>query len=704
MNHKELFVVMNNPNLLYVRFFTFIFGALGWYIYFFKLGMKKTISFLFIYTLLLFYILSVLFNQVNIDSYFLLLFYILIFGLLPLFIYLFKQVNDFKNLFIQNWLAIGLFTMVIQYLQYIALNIYNFKFASVWPIYSKEGFLLEARYGSIFWDINHYGAYLSSLSFIMLYQIAKIIIDKGYSLKHSFQDRKIQILSFLYCLILISLLLTKSRSSLFGLVLSFIILFIISQTKRFMLIVKSINKIRLTFLIILILSVGIYSIAKSANQLNSLFQGRSESIWAHKFLLEQGVKIAADNPIFGIGLYNFKNIFKELPEISLYQYVDPINIDNGLPLHSIWIELMAETGIASFILYITFIIVFNYLFIVRQKKNQSDYFLLAGLNTYFISGIFYSYRSEFFIVYFMFLLAYFESLYEITFQELINRLDKQKDKLMLFISFLTFIIPFFLIDLPINESESFTFISEPIDIFSAIYIKLIEFSRFIFGSLDLSGRIISLAVYIINILLLIGIYKKRMRLFDAVIVTVVTITLLSVFLPVIQINVLQIHLTVGLFLLYWLLTSSKKIIHLFEGRELTYYVVLLLFLPIMMFLSNYQVIANNSETDLQEILEILSAKKQFYNTNIYTDLPVSNTFMYYCNKIEYENNTKNMITKTCDINEFKNESNSTYITFHETDIYSSDLLKTFVDLNNISKINRLDSGKYSVYTFIAKED
>lgn len=698
-NHKELFSIFDNPNLLIVRPLTFILGSIGWFLYFFKSSANKknnvrtSIGYVFVLLMLTMYTLSIVFNSVSLNSYALLGFYFVSYGFLPLFVYLLRNTKDFKQLFINAWINVGIFTIISQYLQYVVLYEFGYEFGGVWPVYA-EGKIIAARFGSIFWDVNHYAAYLVSLFYILVYKISTVSISRKRYL-------------YLVPLLAISIYLTGSRSALLGGLVSAVIFglqyLILSRIKG-----KTINlkyQKLLKLLPYVLLVVGGLLTYVQQDTLREIFHSRNRSLWAHKFLLDKGLETGNNNPFFGIGIYNFKNEFKNDPDADIYRFVDPINISEGLPLHSIWIELIAESGYISFFIFLGFIITLNIMYVYNSKNDYKNLFFIASINSYLIAGIFYSYRSEFFVIWLMFIIALATIQQKVSVSDIYKEIKLHQKNILVALSIVTLLTPLLLINLPLRVSEVLMFYTEPTDIFNEIYFSIINISRYILGSLSISGRLISIVLYAISVYSLLLFLNKKFYYKESFILAALIMSCLSIFLPVVQINKLHIFVAIAFTILGIFQKNRTEKIQFFN-KNLVYHLIIFSFLPLIMFFSNYRTLNYIEDEDLQVLLNAISSKGQFYTANIFVELENidPNTLRFYCDRILSPENSNDYITENCQINTNKNEKNTILITTSNTDAVNNPLAIKNLILEDIEKTETIIAGDYFMHIYYGKDE
>lgn len=263
---------------------------------------------------------------------------------------------------------------------------YNITIGAFWKI---PGHI--PRVGSLFWDVNHFGAFISSL---FLYGCARIFAVETIKQK------------VLYTLLVLPvpllLFLSNSRSSM-------LLLLTASAVFAFLILFKKIGRkaFTLSFLLSLfglLLMFVLYSNenSKISAVINRNLHYRIDSFDSHFLLLSGASEIFTENPILGGGYGSFYAQFLQTSISSEYLRRDPAGLLTKVPAHTIWGEVASETGImgiAAFLflcLIITFIPLYNLLTSQSFKEYFTHAAIVSSILGYFVAGIFYSYNSEFF--------------------------------------------------------------------------------------------------------------------------------------------------------------------------------------------------------------------------------------------------------------------------------------------------------------------
>ncbi len=244
------------------------------------------------------------------------------------------------------------------------------------------------RIPATFYDANHLPPYL--------------LTGLPYILVLSFKENRPwlkYILYFFTGILSLVVFLTFSRSGLISFLVVFL-LFLFYFIKRLYL-----RKLSFLAGICAVLALLIFISSKTnlsfVKRAASIFNLQDKSTVAHGILLYGGFEVWQRNPIFGVGYGGFSEAFRATQLGREHAYFDPAT-QVRLPIHSLWLETLAETGIIGFSLYLSLMIVVAEMFwkVIKISKNQETKLSLLALFSSFIAiltgGIFYSYNLEFF--------------------------------------------------------------------------------------------------------------------------------------------------------------------------------------------------------------------------------------------------------------------------------------------------------------------
>ena len=244
------------------------------------------------------------------------------------------------------------------------------------------------RIPATFYDANHLPPYL--------------LTGLPYILVLSFRETRPWLKNILYIIVgILSLVvfLTFSRSGLisFSVVsLTFVFYFIKMRYWRKLSFLAGICAV-LALLIFISSKTNLSFVKRAA----SIFDLQDKSTVAHGILLYGGFEVWQRNPVFGVGYGGFSEAFRATQLGKEHAYFDPAT-QVRLPIHSLWLETLAETGIIGFSIYLSLMMAVAERFwkVIKVSKNQKTKLSLLALFSSFIAiltgGIFYSYNLEFF--------------------------------------------------------------------------------------------------------------------------------------------------------------------------------------------------------------------------------------------------------------------------------------------------------------------
>lgn len=335
-------------------------------------------------------------NSRNLQASLLLLaFYTTMVFLYVLISYLAKRYGEkFILSNIKFYSLIAFATAVVGLLQFVLDREFGIIFGALWRIPGKL-----SRVGSVFWDVNHYGGYLSS---IIPITIGLFLISKSKTSKLFY--------AFTSLFMSVILLLTNSRSAWIGFGVSLLIIFLTLFISKFK--TKGLIYICIALFLFFIPLFKAYRTPASPlrEKINAYLQYRGDSFASHFMLLQGSFAIFSSHPIIGGGYGSFFEHFKETSVAATYYSRDPAALSVRVPAHSIWGEVLAETGVSGMFLFVLFVVlllgtIFYAASKVKVVEKEKTYFLVAlgaSITGFLVSGIFYSYNAEFlFIVFFL---------------------------------------------------------------------------------------------------------------------------------------------------------------------------------------------------------------------------------------------------------------------------------------------------------------
>lgn len=283
-----------------------------------------------------------------------------------------------------SFVAFG--TAVVALLQFILNQKFGTIFGSLWRIPGKL-----PRVGSVFWDVNHYAGFLSSI----------IPITIGFAFASKSKTAKLFYL-FMSVFMFAILILTGSRSAWIGLFVAAVILFTNVFITKFGL--KKLTCVFVAALILVFAGVINYQNKNSVlrEKINSYLHYRGDSFSSHSLLLEGAFEVYKTHPIIGGGYGSFFEHFIRTSVAADYYGRDPAALSVRVNSHSIWGEVISETGTLGLFVFVLILLVLFSTLLLASKKSSDDRLLFismfASLFGLFVSGIFYSYNAEFFFI------------------------------------------------------------------------------------------------------------------------------------------------------------------------------------------------------------------------------------------------------------------------------------------------------------------
>lgn len=275
-------------------------------------------------------------------------------------------------------------------------------------LYFKSGVILGAlwnvpnnlpRLGSTFWDVNHFGALLA----------ATLPVIGGFILiSKTWKARGLYIAMFLPMLVI--LLLTNSRTAWILAFIAFVTFVVITLFKKWGL--KGVGVVVAALVLASTLFVIEYSDKSSPvrARVKNYFHYRIDSFDSHILLLRGAFAVFAEKPILGGGYGGFFEHFAKTLVAAEYFGRDPAALNTRVPAHTIWGEVLAETGVLGLCAFSAFmglgLCTLLYLALHKKYKKQSvlGTAMFSVILGWLIAGVFYSYKSEFF---FLLLFSYF---------------------------------------------------------------------------------------------------------------------------------------------------------------------------------------------------------------------------------------------------------------------------------------------------------
>lgn len=297
--------------------------------------------------------------------------------------------------FIKIYIVLGFLTSLFGYFQFYLYRTNEVIIGALWNIPGRL-----PRVGSTFWDVNHFGGFIALLLPVIG---ALILVSKKW------RDKIIYIVMF--APIFGILLLTSSRSAWIIPFVAFLTFLTVLFVRRFGF--KGIGIIVTGIALIAIPLLIEYSDRSSPFRayVRQYFNYRIDSFDSHFLLLGGSLQIFEKFPVTGGGYGSFFEHFEDTEISTEYFQRDPAGLNTRVPPHTIWGEVLSETGIVGMFVFIPFIalILGTLLYASMTLSDWRDYVLTASmfgsLTGIFTAGIFYSYNSEFFwIILFLYFL------------------------------------------------------------------------------------------------------------------------------------------------------------------------------------------------------------------------------------------------------------------------------------------------------------
>lgn len=633
--HKEMFSFFD-PDLVISKFVLVLVSLFGvfYFIKNYSLYLKDKL-FVFLSLIVLFQLLSFLQSRDIMNSIRMIFFQGAILFSYPTFKeYIISEKGSILrlvNVYKYTFLFVFAFLIYQMYLQ----ETFGIATGGVWPV---PGY--PTRYGSVFWDVNHFAAYLSSLFFIVL---ASLLATKKRAEKY---------FDFvLIILIGISLYFTSSRSATIGFafgLLSFIYIYIgIYKKIRFKFGTFTWAGIAIAFVTLPLSILYLFQ-----DVIRQSFLYRSVSFFSHLFLMKVGINVGLENFLFGIGTNSFHAYFHTSKWANAYYYIDKAALSYKLPLHNLWLEVFAETGVVSLICFILFWALLLYMLyrsVSAKTLNLTSVGFFSGIISFLVGGVMYSYKSEFFWIYVVIACAYVT--YHFKNGQLCNKIDLKLPSFsvsslysFLIYSFigLSFLLPLFYMMSPVTYDEMLIIYSEK------NYV-LFDLFRYIFGNFSFTGRIFSLIFYSGSTILLFGIFKKFNTSQRTLISTAIVLNLINVFVPGVYISTKWLVCFAVLVILSFFIRYIKFKVGI--NNALVYFIMLVASFSSALISANLYHKSNSHNYDLAFLSELASNRMLFENASVWIDSSVDLPLVgFYCDVFEKQDSKYYL--RTCDIHIF----------------------------------------------------
>jgi hypothetical protein len=660
--HRELFNVVT-PEIVFVKFPLVLLSITGLFTLLInrKYYLKNPLIIVFGIFLLLTSI-SVFWSKDLASSFKMIGFLFAIFLSIPAVINYLKTdkhaLRDIKYAYLLSFIIVTVFLLV----QAIMIHGFNLNIGGIWRISDYP-----PRFGSTFWDINHYGIYLVSIFYLLL---SKVIESK--------KGRTVFII--LAILALISLRFTYSRSSYIAFFVSIVFFAGIYYSS-----LKNSFKVRLPFLLKSVLITGspfllVSLVIHYADLLKSMFLFRAVSFYAHLILLKFGLYIGATNFLTGIGTNSFYEHFRNSDYYSIYHFVDPTTYK--IPLHNLWLEVFTETGILNLIVFIIFwtFLVVGLVRLFILKKDVLALVLASGIVAFLTGGLMYSYKAEFFWFFVILAISYLSFKGSSIFldsklrENIISLIKFIKGRIILtdliivVLSFFLILLPFLFVFKPLTTGE-YSFIANAgfsENLLSSYIREVTLYFRYIFGNYNFAVRTPQIILYF-STLLLVYVWNKKCNKFkDALFLTSIFAGFISILVNGFEIGTNWLLTLITAFMVFAVVSIIEYIYKkgastLYQSGSFNFKksIALLIVFLWMGFLRFHFSGSNDSDKNLSTVMETAYNQKLFERSNIILEegIPVEMVNFYCDLPVRSEDNK--IILEPCDYN-YSNSKNIFY--------------------------------------------
>ncbi|GEM_PF-4319274 len=204
----------------------------------------------------------------------------------------------------------------------------------------------------IVYNLNAIGMFLAPLSIFTLTLIPQVSGGKRI------------FYSLLVCLLIIALVLTKSRGAWIGFLVGLFYLIIVTKSFRI-----------LPYLVIIAFAISIYGLKDIVAARTLQTNPYDPSLLMRLYLWQTTLRVIADNFFTGIGFNNF-NILKY--SYGFFRTFDPLKVFNT---HNLFLEILVTFGLLGFIGFFGAIFAtIRKMSILFKKKRETSYIALATAN------------------------------------------------------------------------------------------------------------------------------------------------------------------------------------------------------------------------------------------------------------------------------------------------------------------------------------
>ncbi len=415
--HKELFSIYR-WNLLPIRLFMFAFLVCGVYevldCFTKKPDLKKVGEYLkepFIFLLLNLWLIrgiSIVFTRNLFTSVTLFGFFTTVVAL-GIYLYLsFKDNPDGTLKYIKFYIHVAFGLCIFAYFQAFLYLRTELIIGALWNVPGKF-----PRLGSLFWDVNHFGGLLAGLL-----PVLGVFILTAKSLK-----KKVWNL-FMFFTMTSVLFFTNSRTSWILAFVAFVTFLTILLFRKF----GSKGVLSIGVVLVLLFSglLAGYMDKDSVfrRKIKDYFHYRLDSFDSHVMLLQGAFEVFEEYPILGGGYGGFFEHFSQTDVAAAYFGRDPAALNTRVPAHTIWGEVISETGVLGLVAFVLFVglILSTILYLALNSFDKKTILLSSAMFSsifgWLIAGIFYSYNSEFFFIvlflYFVYAVATLQKDYDLS--------------------------------------------------------------------------------------------------------------------------------------------------------------------------------------------------------------------------------------------------------------------------------------------------
>jgi hypothetical protein len=559
LTHKEAFSIFQ-PDLVWSKFVLAACALFGVIIFVKNIKLYlKNIYFRLLSVYLGFQLLS-LFRSKDLENSFLFIGFFTSVLFLFVFIHDFLRRNSIEKL-IKGYLVSLIFVLGFLVRQIYLQETFHDATGGVWPV---PGY--PTRYGSTFWDVNHFGIYLVSLFLLLLgylldkykmHTASKTVFEKlsplrsrllvlalrlkrlKPSVSYQFIDKRLIFIIILYLgAILYAFKLTGSRSSLLGLLTGLTFLFI-----GYFFLKKKLTDVFINYRSLTVISLGlllpIVLLILFKEDIRGAFLYRAVSFYAHLFLLKVGILTGIENFFLGIGVNAFSEYFKTSIWAESYYYIDKAALNLKLPLHNLWLEAWVETGVFSFAFFAALwgISVTDLFKIYKRNIDYIALGLSAGILAFLVGGLFYSYKSEFFWLYAVIGFAYASIKAEQHLDINFSAFKSIKSWIGL-ICGLSLVFPLLFFTMPPALAEIDNYYYAPVENnFFSLWLLLLENFRYVIGNYSFTGRMLMAMLYLSAIFSSLSVLRKiNLSFFTGLLTTTLVFLTWNLFNPAIMIS------------------------------------------------------------------------------------------------------------------------------------------------------------------------